>query len=212
MSKNRKIVVFPFSVDSLFLIDIFEQFCPEYEISSLVAPPGLGLTDMDAGMADNRKNTGYIVKDDFESALNYADTFFVTGGDCQEFLHSNTLKAINKAIEMRKDIICSLTLEETQLKKIRKRASEKNVEFKYYAENMKMKVDFSSAKLMVPRTFDAPVILVGGTLEQNNVFEIFIKLVMKLRKKGLRVSAISQKSEAAFLFIICWTILNLIRC
>jgi peptide maturation system protein (TIGR04066 family) len=189
---NNPTVIYPFSIESSFIVDVFSSYFPEHSISTLVSPKGLGLGGLDSSTVDNRTNSGYIVSENIVEALSNSSTLFLTWGKCSDPIHSDTLQIIEIALDMNIDIICAFTLDNNQLLCYKEKAFKRHLKFIYYNDFFnEYSLILNNLPEYTPHIPNIPVLFIGGLLEENNVFEIFLKITAKLRNKNFKVLALS---------------------
>lgn len=201
---NKKNVTFyPFSCDTMPLVNYLAEFCPEYQIRHLVSPQGLGLTEKNAAVADNRLPMDFVVCDDLTAALSQDDVLLIAEGDLENPAARNPLDVMQAAVNCKKEILCTAELTPETLAEIRKQSKENKIGFHYavydewnhkYLNEIKMKYD--------PKEFYTPtanVLFVGQLTKYSNTFEVFLMLSQQLRKAGYRVTAVGDKKYCELL-------------
>ena len=112
-----KLAIYPFTQSSFPLYEFFPIFQPEYEITHLVSPVGLGLAGHDAGFATNRSDFGIIVQDNIDQTLNECDALLVPFGDLKtDSAFFDTFDVMCKAAEQGKTIFCASKLTRNQFR------------------------------------------------------------------------------------------------
>ena len=69
---RKNIAVYPFTREFLPYFSYFQEFHPDYVITSLVSPKGFSMAGKDGGVFDNRGEIGMLVEDDINAALEKA--------------------------------------------------------------------------------------------------------------------------------------------
>jgi len=193
------LTLYPFSKHSLPLLLLFESFVPGYEIKEIVSPKGQGGLGQDAGYFDNRYKSGIVVGDDFRKAIDKTEALIIPEGSMNDYLHSQSLSAIVYALEKGKQVFCFLCVPAETKDYLHHISLKNNSSITFYDNNdeLCLRVDLQSDKrIMDPLV---PVILIGGLLEENNVFEIFAKTLATLRKKGYVVTAFSNSAYCSLI-------------
>ena len=116
----RKAMIYPFSARCLPLTLYFSKFQPEYSISALVSPVGLGLFGRTPFYAANRTGeSDLLVQCEIEVALKQCDALIVPYGDYKnDPSFYNAIDVIHCAVAMGKEIFCCLPLRKPQRKEI----------------------------------------------------------------------------------------------
>lgn len=191
----NKLLFYPFSEDGLSQILWFEKLMPEYTISEIVAPKGLGVDGRDIGYISNRK-TGRVATSDIDDAIRKCDTLFVPFGSQDDPAFSKVFSVIQKALYHQKDVICLYDLPTDVISFLEKEY--KN--FTYIAPNSDLN-DFSTIRNKLEKTdkwnrLYAPsafVIFVGGLFDIPRIDENYYMIISRLKDKGYRVSAIGRQ-------------------
>lgn len=117
----HKAMLYPFTDKSIPLFLYFSKFQPEYEITVLVSPPGLGLAGHSPLYAANRgDNIPLLVQSDVEESLQQCDTLIVPFGNPQnDFSFCDAIPVVHHAAVLGKEIFCCLKLTNSQRKELK---------------------------------------------------------------------------------------------
>lgn len=192
------VCVVPFSTGDIPIIISLSEFIPEYTISSIVTPAGLGLEGKDIGVIENREGCGYIVTSNLEDSIRSCDIVLILEKDTSSPLYDYAIMAIEEAIHQKKDILCLLELNKKVEREFMKICDEMNIRFRYFYQN---KLSSSSIKDITDSFYQpyAPVIFVGELAENIQGYEVFCNLVKMCKAQGIKVSAIGhERANALF--------------
>ena len=187
-----KLAIYPFTQSSFPLYEFFPIFQPEYEVTHLVSPVGLGLAGHDAGFVTNRSDVGITVQDNIDQALNECDALLVPFGDLKtDPAFYDAFAVMCKAAEQMKTIFCGPRLTYNQYKKLNSTSS------LYYGFNEKSyHMEYTTTTMYAP---SAPVIFVHNLTLEADSFEVTLSLAQKFQSDGYRVSVIGSRPEYNFL-------------
>lgn len=190
----RRAVIYPFSVKSLPVYTYFPAFCPEYEISALISPLGLGLAGHDPMHAANRSGQSPLrVESGIEEALKRSDALIVPCGDWKtDPVYCDILPVLYRAAEQGKEIFCCLKLAASQAKELKKICRTRGAAFH---DGFLGSVDVRSQIPYGPYTANAPVVFVHDLGIEADSFEIVLSLAARFRRDGYRVSVIGPRPE-----------------
>ena len=135
----HKLAIYPFSPVSIPLCEFFPVFRPEYKVTDLVSPVGLGLAEHDAGHATNRSNLGITVHGDINKAIDECDALLVPFGDLKnDPAFRDAFAVMNNATRQRKTVFCAPRLTRSQYQKLHLTESSFHYGFQekpYYSES-----------------------------------------------------------------------------
>ncbi|QNU67334.1 TIGR04066 family peptide maturation system protein [Ruminiclostridium herbifermentans] len=186
----ERLIVYPFDIEFspvLRHMGLIEN----YTITALISPRGWWGTSNDACIVDGGKPTGLKISSDFESNLEHCDTVLIS--DYCKFLDYNksVFPKIVIAVEHKRNIICTLPLEENQKKQIADLCQKKGVYFKHY--HIKIR-PLSSIKKQIILDINTPIICVAGISERTDKFNVQLALREKFLQEGYKVSQVGSKS------------------
>lgn len=192
MDKRRQVCVYPFDAQFSPILR-HKELLTNLNIVSLISLPGWGLSGKNAGIADGGCDLDYIVSSDFNEQLKKCDSvLFVDSINPMEF-KSNIYPKINAAIDLKKNIICSIPLEEEYIEKIMERCIQNNVFFEYLHKDIDFKPNFEE-NLYHCLNINIPIIFVAGLSERTNKFHTQLSLRTNLIKLGYKVSMIGSRN------------------
>lgn len=193
MGKNERLLIYPYNMEFTPILR-HRSLLKEYEISCLVSPNGWGFTGKDAGIADRGPDIGITVSSDFEKALDLCDTVMIIESHLPIDFEKNIYNKIKSAVRFKKNIICSLKLNEDAIKEISSMCNRDGVYFKYFDGTQ----NFLSEEIVIEdesiEEIDTPVILAVGMAEKTSKFEIQLALREKIQKSGYKISQIGTRS------------------
>jgi peptide maturation system protein (TIGR04066 family) len=190
---KEKMMIYPF--DAGFSAILRHQSLLEgYEISKLVSPRGWGLCDNDASVADSGSYMNIWVWDNFDEALKECDTIFFTKPDNTIFDFENIVKnPLLKSAEAGKNIICTIAMKEELKERLLNICNKKGTYFRYYGEHENYNKHFPKFEYEKISRIRTPVIVVLGTSEKTNKFEIQLSLRENLLEMGYKVSQVGTR-------------------
>ncbi|MFZ2539326.1 MAG: TIGR04066 family peptide maturation system protein, partial [Oscillospiraceae bacterium] len=162
----------------------------EYEIVELITLNGSALVGKDAGYADCRNKMGIIIKGDIVRAINENDAVIISEGKLDDAIHCHSYEIMESSLKKGKEVICLADLSNEQAEYLQKTAQDSGVTFQYFSNdkfNLESYLNQSGATMYTPI---APVIFVGGLVEESNNFEVFLALCHKFKAGGYRVCGI----------------------
>lgn len=189
MNTKYNTMLYPFDIQSVSLIR-HRSLINRLNINKFVSPNGWGLTGKDAGLSDNGQLTGITIDNDFDAALNECDTVFFNEPARKIDLEKLIYPKMIKAAESSKNIICSIQIDHEMVEKISNICSKNNAHFKYFSASCEKAGHPIVEKIY---TINTPIILVAGTSERANKFEVQLNLREKLQNMGYKVSQIGTR-------------------
>jgi len=196
LSNIKNVAIYPFSAESIPVVNYLNKLNPTYKISVLISPSGLGLVGKDASVADNREPMGIIVQGNINNVLDQFDVLLITDGNETDDMHKHSYEYMLLAIENKKDIICAMTLSQEKLDAIILKSKQAGVDFNYCKGTLETSAYFQSIQsqsraLYTPST---PIIFVGGLIEDANNY-VLLSMATKFKNQGYKVSAVCEKSD-----------------
>ncbi len=197
MSNIKNVAIYPFSAESIPVVNYLHKLNPTYKISVLISPNGLGLIGKDASVADNREPMGITVQGNIINVLDQFDVLLITDGNETDDMHKNSYEYMMLAIENKKDIICALTLSDGKLETIQSKCNQFGVNFQYCIDRLETSLGFQKlqSQLRSLYTPSTPIIFVGGLIDNANNYEVLLSMATKLKNQGYKVSAVCEKRE-----------------
>lgn len=193
MGKNERLLIYPYNMEFTPVLR-HRSLLTGYEISCLVSPNGWGFTGKDAGIADRGPDIGILVSSDFEKSLDLCDTVMIVESHLHFDFEKYIFNKIKLAIKLKKNIICSLKLNEDAIKEISSMCNCEGVYFKYYDENQNVLPYGIVVENENIEEIDTPIILTIGMAEKTSKFEIQLALREKIIKLGYKISQIGTRS------------------
>ncbi len=193
----RKIIIYPFDIYSVPYIR-HSSLIDDSEIIGAVSPRGWGFCGKDACVADGGDNTGIIVSDNFEDALDICDTVLFIQSETPLDFEKQIYPKIKTAINKKKSIINMLQLDNITIQEVQELCSDKNISFtNYYLHKEKQ------PPLIIQKEYlfeiCKPVVFVLGLCEGTHKFEIQLSLREKFINEGYRVCQIGSRNSCEFL-------------
>lgn len=190
----RRAVIYPFSVRSLPVFTYFPIFRPEYEISALVSPPGLGLAGRGPAYAANRSGQiAPLVESRIAAPLERSDALIIPWGDWKtDPAYCDILPVLYRAAERGKEIFCCLKLAASQAKELKKICRAHGAAFHdgfLEPANVRGQIPYG------PYTANAPVVFVHNLGIEADSFEVVLSLAARFRRDGYRASVIGPRPE-----------------
>lgn len=189
---RKNIAVYPFTREFLPYFSYFQEFHPDYVITSLVSPKGFSMAGKDGGVFDNRGEIGMLVEDDINAALEKAQALLIPDSSSCEKMRSKILSVISKAILQGKDILCAMPLTSEELEKYKNLGYEK--QFLYYAEPECFSIRNRTTDMITD--INTPVVFIGEFLENSDAVDVLMSLATQFRKNGYTVSSIGFRKDS----------------
>lgn len=182
--------LFPFNRCSLPVVRHFNEFQDRYELIELIAMPGTGLAGKDAGVSCNQPGLGFSVTDQLETEKSEWEILFIV----REFLPIgyDLENTIQRLLSCGKKVIVL----EHSYKSIPKWLIEMNDnedDLDIFCNEVLWKHD---GKINGYEKVNTPVILIGGIIEEADVFEITTTVTKALKDTGLCVATITKEAVA----------------
>lgn len=187
-----KLAIYPFSQSSSSLYEFFPIFQPEYEVTHVVSPVGLGFAGHDASFATNRSDFGITVQNNIDQALNECDALLVPFGNLKtDPAFFDAFDVMCKAAEQGKVVFCASKLTHSQYKKLNSVASV--LYYGFYEESYRAK--YITTNMYKP---SVPVVFVHNLTFEADSFEVTLSLAQRFRRDGVRVTVIGARPEYNF--------------
>jgi len=184
---NKKITVYPFSRE--FLPYLTEGIFFGAKINTLVSPTGFALTGKDAGYADNRPTTGFLIQP--EAVLNtiqddillipngeWAEDIYTeltaSGDEWKQELHQKCLRFMENAADAGKEIWCAMQLTTEEKDNITNCCRTSNAIFMYFYREPTLEQENDEVKRLY--TPEAAVVFVNELSPNTNAYEIALGL------------------------------------
>lgn len=186
---------FPVSADTLPIVKYLDENSEQYYITTLLTIPGSGLSGKDAGYADNRSFVGKVIysnlqetKDMWKILLvaNHSDRF--GNGD----IYSLTVHAIKTALILFKTVICAARLKPDDLNEFVLVNDHNDCQFIYLPGHENLPLSLDKGRLYCPI---APILFVGGLLDEANTLEAFLSISGRLQSANFNVVPISANAN-----------------
>lgn len=210
MSSKQKAIIYPYNEEFASVVR-HRDLINEYVIVGLVSPKGLMLDGKDASEVDKRPNMKITVSSDFVGCLDKCDTVIISDykleydNGYKEVLYDN----INKAIDMKKNIICTFQLDNNIYNAFLARAQINNVDFKYYSKQSKWLPNIQLNKEL--SSFDVPIVFICGIGEMTNKFDVQLALRHQMLANDYKISQIGTRHYCelfGFHSFPCWMMDN----
>lgn len=188
----KEVAIYPYNIEFYGVVQYLEKLNPLYRVKKLIMPYGYRSEGKDAGIIYNKPKLGINVTENFEEAIEECDCIIIAENHYSDNLRKIIIQNIELAIEKKKDIICTIPLNEEELKFINNKSSKYNINFTYYTESINEKelvIDYTR-KLYTPIV---PVIFVGEAIDGVDAFEVTVGITNSFIKKGYRTVTLTQK-------------------
>ncbi len=196
-AEKEKVIVYPFDIQ---FVPILRHSCfiSDFEIIGLISPSGWGLCGKDAGCADYGETIGIKVGSDFEALLEACDTVIFTESHIPLDFKKNIQPKIDKAVQKRKNIICTVSTGDEFNSIYSMRCKDQGTYFKYY-NFTRNEGDANECEAEYIHKIDAPVVFVMGMGERAHKFQIQLDLREHFKRMGYRISQIGSRSYCEML-------------
>jgi len=187
---KRKTVIYPYHSEVTAVVRYLERLNPLYQVTNLVMSPSNRNKGKDAGLIYNKPELGLPITTDIVEAVSECDCLMIMDGLYPDRFRESIITNMKMAVKMKKEIICTLKLDEDEQKAIAEESRTNNIAFHYWHTNVLNDFPDKSKKLY---TTKAPVLFVGELIEGADAFEITLGMTHFLRKKGYKVVSIIDK-------------------
>ena len=189
----RRILLYPFSDQSLPLCQYFSVFSPEDQITAVVSPLGLGMDGHDAYYISNRPAQGIKVRTDLQQAIAECDALIVPFGNLKDDpIFQDAFDVMCYAAKKGKEVFCGSKLTSTQLKHLKEISKSLHYGFHEKATFYK-KVVYGSYKPSVP------IVFIHNLTMEADSFEVTLAIAQRFQRDGYRVSVVGARPEYNFL-------------
>ena len=186
----KKAVLFPFEKVLLPVVRHFQELQTEYELTEIIALPGMGLSSKDAGIACTQPLIGVQVVDKLDTESSNWDTLILV----REYLPVGfgEQDMVNTLLSCKKELVV--------LEHSRDRLPQ---------WLLQLSKEEASLRLVLPKEFweqevqatgyegiHTPVLLIGGVVEEADVLEVTILATKILKDMGLEVATVTKESAA----------------
>ncbi len=197
--KMDRILIYPYDLQSCPIVR-HKELLKEYEVAALVSPRGWGMNGKDGRAADNGSEIGITISCDFEESLNLCDTVLICESTQNPDFESVILPKVFRAVEVRKNIIFTKSLERKYFESILKKCTDNGVYFKLFGL-LKEEPDFPEIPVEneIIHKINTPVIFVMGTGERTNKFELQLSLRENIGNMGYKISQIGTRGYCELL-------------
>lgn len=190
---RTSVALFPFDSQLLPAVKLFEELQDKYTLRSLISHSGYGLTGRDAGYSRNHQSIGLTVTDALDLTDPTWDTLILSRTPSAEATIDNAKleSAAEHALRKGKSVLyfdCDITNVPEKMWSLSELYSGK-IEIYGRDSHTPAISTFERGKFM---HLDAPVVLVGGLVEEADTFEIVLRLTARLRADGHFVTGITR--------------------
>lgn len=194
MDSKRKLAILSLSNDALPIIRYHDMLLG-YSLIGVSAPTGLGYTGRDIGCIDGGVETGFCFTDDFDSLLDDCDSVLFACTTYDMGMDRYILNQIEKAAQSGKEILLSMSLEDTMKRQIDE-IIQNRCNLRYIDDrNDKVKIrEFIPDELS---NINTPVIMVAGMGECCNKFETQLSLRRYFTAMGYKICQLGTKNYSS---------------
>lgn len=194
MSEPKRLMIYPFQPADVPFVKYFQAFRKDFRIAHICAPPGTGLIGRDYAYGCAHEPLGQTVED--SGALAGSDALLILSEGSAE-LHGEICSLIMQALSAGKEVFCYARLTETERDELLQFSREKGVPFHWeYGQDWNSTAQAEYRYMYKP---SAPVVFVGGIVEDMDQREILLGMAAAFRSRGLKVSVLSQSPSDEFL-------------
>lgn len=196
---------FPVSVETLPIAKYLDDYSEQYYITTLLTFHGSGLSGKDIGYADNRPRVDNVIYSNLQETkemwttllvANHSDIF--NSGD----IYSLTVDVIKTALILHKTVICAAQLKPDDLNELVLVNNHNKCQFIYLPDQEKLPLSLDKGRLYCPI---APILFVGGLLEEANILKTFLSVSGRLQSDSFNVVPISTNANCGLAGITTFT-------
>lgn len=175
---------YPVTADTIPVVRQINRYADEKRIVTLISFPGSGLAGKDGGYADCGCEVGIKVQERIEYESSMWECLIVAffGDHDQEELserQSHTVRMIDYALSMKKQVVCAQGLSEENLEYFRNKARNEKCDFCYLPiDTIKTAPRFDGAT----KAIHSFCVLFGNVVQDSASFEAFLQCSSELSK------------------------------
>lgn len=190
----RSAMIYPFSDKSLPLFLYFSKFRPDYQITALVSPPGLGLAGHTPFYAANRTGeSSLLVQSEIETPLRECGALIVPFGDHKKDpAFCNAVTVMRRVAELGKEIFCCLKLTNPQRREFRELCRSHGAA---WHDGFLEPIDVFRQISYGDYKISAPVVFVHNLGIEADCMEVTLSLAERFLRDGYKVSVIGPCPE-----------------
>ncbi len=190
MKNKISTMIYPFDVESIPLIR-HNNLIEGYDFKYIISPNGWGLVGKDVSIADEGQDLEINIESNFKEYLEKCEAVLFSDSSNKINFDKLIYPKIIEAAEAKKEILCTIKLDQEKIKKINSICDRNNINFKYLRDKN------SEAKSPIFEEIypiNAPVIFVVGLTERTHKFEIQLSIRERLLEQGYNVCQIGSRS------------------
>lgn len=189
---SQKVLIYPFEAKHFAFVSKLTDLNPGFKIMAVCSSVGSGLIDHDIAYSINWDPVGITVQRFSKELLSNCDTVIVLSNlNCD--IKRDSFKLIHQAIKFQKNIICCMELSKRETKLIEKWKLESQYKsnLDFLMDRLKQEYTYMHRmfKHYTPR---APIVFIGGILEEANQEEVLLSLYAELKSQGYRISGLGN--------------------
>jgi peptide maturation system protein (TIGR04066 family) len=193
---KKKAMIYPVDRQSAPVLR-YNFLLQDYDIMYAVSPKGWGLNGKDCGVLDGGNKINKKVTNDFDMALDLCDCVIFTESDMKIDFEKIILPKMEKALEVGKDVVCTLKIPHEFKEKIDNICKNKGSNFKYYKKEEIFNLKQADSEYIYD--INVPVMGVFGVTERSEKFNMQLALRQKLIEQGYKVSQIGTRHYSELL-------------
>lgn len=186
----RKLSIVPFTRREIPILKAIENG-QEFSIECLISPTGIGFEGEDISILLNGENLGYRFSNGLEQGIEKSEVVLVSDVSENDIsLRKYAYIALEVAIQMGKEVLCFLDLNEEEQSKLLLISKQSGAILKLCGGTTSDDIkEFKSFRLF---HFDIPVIYICEEIPDCDGYDVFLLLANSLKSSGKNVLAISE--------------------
>lgn len=185
----KRAALFPFNKKLLPVARHFQEMKLEYELSELIALPGMGMAGKDAAVGCNQPCLGIQVVDKVEPASAQWDILILDHEHLPEEFEEQ--KLVENVLSSGKEVMALVHSISSIPQWMKTLYDSKKMELVFSEQFWKEK-----ARTTGYREIHTPILLVGGLVEEADVLEVTVAVTKALKDMGIIVETITKESAA----------------
>lgn len=182
----KSICIVPFTSKEFSMAASLEK---DYCIKSVVSPNGFGINGKDIGIIKNRDHLGIRSNRDIEAGIENCEAVLIA--DCIPNLREFALKAMEIAIDKRKEILCFMNLSKEERNHYTARCFEEKITFTMYEIQ---DISCMDSNVDQYKILNVPAIYIAEIVDQVDGQEIYYKALNYFRSKNYNVLGLSEEA------------------
>lgn len=195
---RNKTTIFPYYKNCYEIVYYFTKYTSKYNIKHAISPKGFKLAGKDAGFIENKEELGILIEEDIDMAISQSNILIITPISNLYNYREYVLDIIKKSIKAKKEIVCVMRLNESELIRFNEMSNAYQINFTYVNPIINKicnswmtpkKTNVIPKKLYRP---EIPVVFIGETFPSSISLKVMLDLKYSLKALGYSVLGITS--------------------